>query len=736
MSIKTKMVVVFSVVAAVILLAASGTGYYFTKARLADNIEKQLTATVNSHVNKFDGWLLAKAKVVELTAGTLRTAAGDGQVPVALLMGYRGIDKELADVYYGGADGTMVDGSGWTPPADFDPRTRVWFKKALEQKKLIFTDPYLDMSTKQMAVAVALPYEPQPGQVRGVVSADILLQTLVENVRSISLDGRGYAFLIDGKGFILAHPDAAAIGKNIFETDKLKDTAAAVKQALAKGQGLSQYADAGKDMLMVYQRIPSTGWLLAISVEQDIVFQPLANLRWLFIAVTLASILVVIAVCFAVARRITRPLAHLEQRVALLAGGDLTVRAEVAGDDEFARLAGGFNRMVGDLRSMLGDVRGSTAELKDSSEKLIDIAATVAANSQELSATVGTVSATVQQISSGTEENASSTEQVSHAVEEVAKTANEMSAAAKEAVRTAESVAAEVKEVSAVIEEVSRSISQVALFAQEVAASCQRSIAITADAQARSRETDAIIQKLSLSSKQINKIVDIIRNIAEQTNMLALNATIEAAGAGDAGKGFAVVAAEVKELSKRTAEEAGRIGLQIEDMQTDMGEAVAVVGKITAVIAETMDITHTIAAAVSDQSQALATTAGVAAAGTERATTISREVAAIADKAGQVAKNAAKAAGGVEAMYHATAEISRLAEEVAHSTDEMGTVMSNISLATQEIATGTQNISQSMQEADKAINDTAGKASKVSECAHDAGELANRVDVLVGRFKI
>lgn len=735
MSIRTKMVLIFSVVSAIILLVASVTGYYFTKARFSENIEKQMTATINSNVNKFDGWLIAKQKVVEITAGTMRSAVGDGEVPVALLMGYRDIDKELSDVYYGSADGKMTDGSGWVPPADFDPRTRVWYKKAMEQKKTVFSDPYLDASTKQMALSVALPYEPSPGQIRGVVSADILLQTLMENVKKISFEGHGYAFLIDGKGFVLAHPDSEATAKNIFEQAKIKDLADAVKDILGKEQGYREYQENGRDMIMVYQQIPSTHWTLGINVERDVVFHPLVYLRWLFISITLVSILVVVAVSYAVARRITRPLEHLEQRVGLLADGNLTVKAEVSGNDEFSRLAEGFNKMVGDLRAMVHDIRSATQELQNSSSKLVDVSSNVAANSQEMSATVGMVSASVQQISAGTEENASSTEQVSHGVEAVAKRANEMASSAKEAVLASEAVAAEVKEVSTVIEEVSQSINQVAVFAREVAASCNRSIAITAEAKNRSHETNDIIQKLNVSSKQINKIVDIIRNIAEQTNMLALNATIEAAGAGDAGRGFAVVAGEVKELSKRTALEAGRIGRQIEDMQGDMSEAVAVVGKITDVIAETMEITHTIAAAVSDHAENLTVSDGCAPA-ENRATTITREVAAIADKTVQVSQNAAKAASGVEALFRSTAEIARKAEEVAHNSDAMDSAMDNISQATQEIAKGTQDISESIQETDKAITDTATKASIVSECAHDVGELANQLKVLVDKFKV
>ena len=729
------MILIFSCLSVVILLAVSLTGYFFTKARVSGDIEKQMAATIVAHVNKLDGWLIAKERVVESAVSTLQEATEGGEVPAALLRAYKNMDNELVDVMFASANGKLTTGSGWVPPADFDPRTRTWYKKAVAQKKTVFSDPYLDTSTKQMAVAVSQPFESRTGQFYGVVSSDILLQTLVDTVKSIHFEGQGYAFLVDEKGNVLAHPQSDLMGKNVFALESLKNLSVAMREILSKDSGSRIWKENDRESYLIFKKIPTTQWLLCLCVEKAFILQPLEQLRWLFIGITALAILLVLAVTFFVARRIIRPLEALEKQVGLLAGGDLTAQANVAGADEISRLSVSFNQMVGDLRGMIQDIGESTEKLQRNSRELIDISTTVAANNEEISATVGGVNASVAQISASTQETASSTEQVQHNVKLVAQIGKEMAEAAQAAVKISESVAEEVKAVSADISDVSQRISQVAAFAQEVAESCRRSISIATEAECRSQETDGIIHKLNLSTKQIGKIVTVIRSIAEQTNMLALNATIEAAGAGEAGKGFAVVASEVKDLSRRTTEEAARIELQIESMQTDMAEAVVAVAKISNVIHETMDITQAIAGAVSEQPAG--PEPALAGGRTEKQmTTISREVAVIADKAENVANNAMKAAGGVDSMFRTTVAISEKADAVAGQTQEIESAMNNISEATQEMAQGSQNIASSLHEINTAVADTANRAGKVSESAYLTGELANMLDRFVKKFKV
>lgn len=647
---------------------------------------------------------------------------------------------------------------------------RWWFKKFMLEKESYITKSYYSVAGN-MAVTTAVNGMYDGDKLVGVMMADIETATLQQMVEKYNSGVGSYAYLLDGEGIVVAHPDKNQVAElynyklqkkmllkkdaqgnvlrdskgneqieevNFIVPEKLKDI---IDKVLKGETGVGEYVDSNGDAyICAYRSVPMPGgsdpWNLIMVQKKNSALAFINNvaMKNLFTGIFVIFISGLFSYWFAT--KLTRPIVKIVSATERIKSGDLTARVDVDTDNEIGILARNFNKMVDDLHGMIQDIYSSTVELQGSSGRLVDIATNVAANSQEMSATVGMVSANVEQISASIEETASSAEHVSSNVKAVAGLANEMSIAAKEAVTVSEGVSTEVKQVSNVIEEVSQSVNNVARVAQNVAASCQRSIEITMEAKNQSLETHDIIQKLSVSSKQINKIVAIISRIAEQTNMLALNATIEAAGAGEAGKGFAVVAAEVKELSKRTAEEASLIAKQIEEMQNDMGAAVDGVEKITEVIAETMDITRTIALVVSEQSKTVGDIQESVSIEAQQVSSISKAIVDIAGKTEQVSKSAAQAASGVETMFHTTVNISNKAADVAKSSDEMTSSMKNISQATQEIAKGGQDISISIQEVEKAITDTAIRASKASECAGDVGEITNRLELLVRKFKV
>ncbi len=214
------------------------------------------------------------------------------------------------------------------------------------------------------------------------------------------------------------------------------------------------------------------------------------------------------------------------------------------------------------------------------------------------------------------------------------------------------------KDVSTSVNSVVLAMKEINISLNEISQNCGRSKNITTDAEAKAKDTNRIIDILNTSSKQIGKIVKVINDIADQTNMLALNAAIEAAGAGEAGKGFAVVAGEVKELARQTAESTEEISQQIEVMQNNMSNAVCAMGTILEVIDEMTSITNTIAAAVSEQSAVSGNISNAVVAAAEKVSLITERTRDIAVSSQNAANSIAEASVGIKDLAATASELS------------------------------------------------------------------------------
>lgn len=301
-------------------------------------------------------------------------------------------------------------------------------------------------------------------------------------------------------------------------------------------------------------------------------------------------------------RLVIRPLTNLNVRIAHVAThGDLTSRTGVHSSDEIGLLARQFDTMVVNLAEIVGKIHlhahsldASVQSLGVSKEGLQNGATTTRSlametisSYQELQNNIETVrhSVTVTRqevvgMACATRSLGENLQSISQATSQASGQIDTMENAAMEITGHVDGVRENLGQVEHAIFSISQAVSDLSMSLAEVRT--QTGTAATESEQARLHADTAgkVTQKLSSSATSIGNVVDIINNIAEQTNMLALNASIEAAGAGSAGAGFSVVADEVKVLAQKTAKATEMISeriLDIQDISRENGRAIEAV---------------------------------------------------------------------------------------------------------------------------------------------------------------
>ena len=229
---------------------------------------------------------------------------------------------------------------------------------------------------------------------------------------------------------------------------------------------------------------------------------------------------------------ITRPISSALQAAEEIARGDLTRPITVDGDDEAGRLLRAMSTMQEKLRDTLQRISGSATQLASAAEELNSV----------------------------TDESARGLTRQNDEIEQAATAVNEMTSAVEEVARNAVSTSEASKNATT-------SAGDGRDLVQETVGAIER---MSADVQS----TATLIGNLADESRDIGKVLDVIRGLADQTNLLALNAAIEAARAGEAGRGFAVVADEVRALAHRTQQSTSEIERMIGSIQTGTEHAV------------------------------------------------------------------------------------------------------------------------------------------------------------------
>jgi methyl-accepting chemotaxis protein len=433
------------------------------------------------------------------------------------------------------------------------------------------------------AAFLATPiHDPDSGALLGSLAIQLpadLINSIMKDTTGLGETGECY---LVGADFMMHSDSRFQQESTILGREVRTDV---VQAALAGQSGTTTTRDyRNQKVLSAYGPLELLGYRWAVLAEIDMaeVRAPIRSMLLRIGAFALITTLIIAWIGRRLARGLVQPITALTGNMSTLAEGrlEITIPFTERGDElgEMARAVEVFKLNGLEVRRL--EAAQQEREAKEAEERRrlrLQLAA-------EFESSVGQV---VQAVSAAAEELQATAQSMSALSVETSAQAGSVAAAAEQSSVNLGAVAAASEELSGSIGEINRQVRTSSEIAEQAVAS--------------SRTADQNVERLTQSVARIGEVADLIKSVADQTNLLALNATIEAARAGEAGKGFAVVADEVKTLARQTTQATEDIRQQILAIQQDTQEAARSIRDISRVIGQNDEIVTSIAGAMEEQ---------------------------------------------------------------------------------------------------------------------------------------
>ncbi|MBR9783875.1 MAG: methyl-accepting chemotaxis protein [Gammaproteobacteria bacterium] len=384
-------------------------------------------------------------------------------------------------------------------------------------------------------------------------------QLALEAVKALRYDGNNYFWIQDETPVMVMHPMKPALDGKDLRTFKDGNGKAffieMAQKVKAKGEGFVDYVwplpgeEAPTDKISYVKAFKPWGWTVGSGIYLTNLEEEYAHLRNVIVVFCVVSVVLVILLIYVIGGSIVKPVQEVSERMKDISQGegDLTRSLPETGQDEVTRLARYFNEYTEKMRQSLLGIRENINSLTQQAEL-------VETSSKNSNAQAQTQNENMLQVAA--------------AMEEMTTQINEVSNNADSAEKGTSSARSNVQHGASVVDSTVQDIRS-----------------LTSDIESVSN----VVTELAAQTDSIGAVLDVIRGIAEQTNLLALNAAIEAARAGEQGRGFAVVADEVRTLASRTGQSTDEIQAMIEKLQSNAKNAVDAVKVSQAASSKTVD---------------------------------------------------------------------------------------------------------------------------------------------------
>ncbi|MBL3540327.1 methyl-accepting chemotaxis protein [Aminivibrio sp.] len=430
------------------------------------------------------------------------------------------LEQGFLAVSFALSSGVLLEGSGWLPPEEFDPRKEKWFTEAGKGRAPVFIPHCQDVKKEREVFLLAVPVYSlyQEGLLLGVLVGEISAET----VASLSSTANGDLMIQ------LIGPE----GKNLFpEEGEAEKSTELLQTARSGGESYSSVSREGETFRVSFYGLPY-GMSLAVFSSEEKLLHPLRTLAFRQAAFLAAALLAICCMLYATGKSILVPVRGLIRSAAAVTEGDLSQPDFPEGRDEIAFVSRAFSEMVCRLRAILFGIREE---------------------SENISRNATLVTLTCKGMSEKFREMLVGCERLGRFLSE----SDERLAGLKKKAFVSGREAEAVEAVSDTCRREADRLINLGNAASGTASEAVESVRMMSVSFGRVGEAARILEK---RTEDVALIIRIIDNVSRRTNFLALNASIEAAKAGSAGKGFAVVAQEIRKLALQSSDAALRIG--------------------------------------------------------------------------------------------------------------------------------------------------------------------------------
>lgn len=545
-SIKTKILAAVSALVLILVLIMIIISYTISKNIITDQSMQLLELSTKNQASQIEAWMSENLNVFNTFKQDIETMDYTDAQLQSLLDSYYGRSTDYPDGFYiADTSGKVMQaaGVGYKKTAD---TSSTWYSEALTRVNMAFGDVHANEAGTDVVSAGAILRDSKKagGNAKAKNTRLLIVDVPIAHIQVIvnsfiSMDD-AQAILVDRENLsVLSKSDDTLAGKLSDSTGFLGTIGNRISQQNYTAMTLD-------GNIVDFREISGTNWVLVSYVPETTIFAELATLRTTMIVVAVVVLVVLLVLMERMIHFMIKPIRSLTDSIVTMASGDFTVDIKTKGNDEITLMGHSMKDFTVAMRSMINDISNVSETLKGQAESSSSVSGGLYEASLKQSKTIEELNGTVDQLSTSVQEIAESATALALVVSDTRDSSNNAEDKMNATVDVAEAGKSDMQKVGEAMGVIEQSINGL-----------QESI-----------------DKVGTASLEINKIVGMIGEIADETNLLALNASIEAARAGDAGRGFAVVATEIGSLATNSNQSVQKIQTLINEVTRLVEETV------------------------------------------------------------------------------------------------------------------------------------------------------------------